>query len=328
LLLLSVNNATISFNTRKGIVHAVQGVSLTVDESETIGIVGESGCGKSVLCSSFLRLLPMPPAVIESGSALFEGMDLYTIPLKQLQGIRGNSIGMIFQDPMTALNPYMRIGDQLVEPLMLHRKLSRNVAVEQALAVCADIGLADVKSVLRRYPHELSGGMRQRIMIAMTVLPHPRLLIADEPTTALDVTVQAQILDLLKLLKQNFSMSMIFITHDLGVVSKIATRVLVMYAGSIVESALTSEIFSSPSHPYTRALLDAIPSLHARTHKLKAIEGMPPDQKSATIGCAFAPRCTFAVADCLHGRLSLQPLSKTHSTSCIRVLNGSIGGLL
>ncbi len=326
--MLSVDNATISFATAQGQIHAVQDVSFVVQNGETVGIVGESGCGKSVLCLSLLGLLPMPPARQEAGEALFNGTDLYALTQAQLRDVRGNQIGMIFQDPMTALNPYMRIGDQVIEPLLVHKKATRAQAYEKAHNLLSDIGIADVASVMKRYPHELSGGMRQRVMIAMTVLPHPSLLIADEPTTALDVTVQDNIIMLLSGLQKNYAMSMIFVTHDLGVVARIATRVLVMYAGQIVESAPVAKLFASPAHPYTKALLDAMPSLHKRAAILNALGGMPPDLKENMTGCSFAPRCAYVKRECRLASPLLLPVSEQHSTRCFRVQDGSIAGAL
>jgi oligopeptide/dipeptide ABC transporter ATP-binding protein len=275
--LLEVRNLQVSFHTRSGVYRAVNDVSFHVERGEVLGLVGESGSGKSVTCSTLLGLIPQPPGRIEGGSARFDGVDLLRCPPAQLRDIRGRRIAMIFQDPMTSLNPYLRISEQLIEPLLIHGLATRAEARARALAMLESVGIPDAAKRLDAYPHEFSGGMRQRVMIAMALITKPDLLIADEPTTALDVTVQAQILDLLRRLQRETGMAVIFITHDLAVVSGLCHRVQVMYAGRIVESADTRTLFRQPQHPYTQALQRCIPSLQPKGRALYAIPGMPPD---------------------------------------------------
>lgn len=275
--LLSVNDLRTYFHTRRGVYRAVDGVSFHLDRGEILGIVGESGSGKSVTCASLMGLIPRPPGRIESGSAIFDGVDLLSAPDHVLRAIRGKRISMIFQDPMTSLNPYMRISEQLIEPLLIHEKISRKDALAQALAMLEAVGIPDAAGRMHAYPHEFSGGMRQRVMIATALITKPDILIADEPTTALDVTVQAQILELIKKLQREFGMAVIFITHDLGIVSGLCDRVQVMYAGRIVETAPVREIFSNPRHPYTRALQRCVPALQEKGRPLFTIPGLPPD---------------------------------------------------
>ncbi len=258
--LLSVTNLATSFYTRDGVVKAVQGISFDVERGETVAIVGESGSGKSVACYSLLQLLPQPPARIESGRALFEGIDLLQCNAKEIRAIRGNRIAMIFQDPMTSLNPYLTIGEQLIEPLRLHQSMGKAEALIKAEAALEEVGIEDASKRLQQYPHEFSGGMRQRVMIAMALMSEPDLLIADEPTTALDVTIQAQIFKLIKTIQQRRNLAVIFITHDLAVVAQISNRVLVMQSGKVVEQGNTADLFKNPQHQYTRMLLDAIPA--------------------------------------------------------------------
>jgi oligopeptide/dipeptide ABC transporter ATP-binding protein len=275
--LLEVTDLRTYFHTRRGVYRAVDGVSFSVEKGETLGIVGESGSGKSVTCSSLLGLIPQPPGKIESGRAMFAGTDLLHCSPAELRAIRGKRIAMIFQDPMTSLNPYLRISEQLIEPLLVHEKISKADALARGLAMLEAVGIPNAAQRLHSYPHEFSGGMRQRVMIAMALITKPDLVIADEPTTALDVTVQAQILELLKKLQREFGMAIIFITHDLAVVSGLCDRVQVMYAGRIVESADTKTLFTSPQHPYTRALQRCIPALQPKGRELFTIPGLPPD---------------------------------------------------
>jgi len=275
--LLEVSHLSVSFHTRSGVYRAVRDVSFQLEKGEILGIVGESGSGKSVTCSSLLGLIPQPPGRIEAGTALFDGTDLLACPPERLRAIRGKRIAMIFQDPMTSLNPYLRISEQLIEPLLIHEGTSRRDAEARALAMLESVGIADAARRLHAYPHEFSGGMRQRVMIAMALITKPDLLIADEPTTALDVTVQAQILELLKKLQRETGMAILFITHDLAVVSGFCDRVQVMYAGRIVEAADTRTLFRSPQHPYTKALQRCIPALQPKGRELYAIPGLPPD---------------------------------------------------
>ena len=275
--LLDVRNLRVSFHTRSGVYRAVNDVSFHVAKGEILGIVGESGSGKSVTCSTLLGLIPRPPGRVEGGTALFDGTDLLRCPPAQLRDIRGRRIAMIFQDPMTSLNPYLRISEQLIEPLLIHEKISKADALARALTMLEAVGIQHAAQRLHAYPHEFSGGMRQRVMIAMALITKPDLLIADEPTTALDVTVQAQILELIKKLQRETGMAVIFVTHDLAVVSGLCHRVQVMYAGRIVETADTRTLFKSPQHPYTRALQRCIPALQPKGRDLYAIPGMPPD---------------------------------------------------
>ncbi|HWA25468.1 MAG TPA: ABC transporter ATP-binding protein [Lacunisphaera sp.] len=275
--LLEVKNLSVSFHTRSGVYRAVSDVSFQLGQGEILGIVGESGSGKSVTCSSLLGLIPQPPGRIEAGSAFFDGVDLLHCPPDRLRAIRGKRIAMIFQDPMTSLNPYLRVSEQLIEPLIIHEGTSRAAAEARALAMLEAVGINDAARRLHAYPHEFSGGMRQRVMIAMALITRPDILIADEPTTALDVTVQAQILELLKKLQRETGMAILFITHDLAVVSGFCDRVQVMYAGRIVETADTRTLFQHPRHPYTKALQRCIPALQPKGRELYAIPGLPPD---------------------------------------------------
>ncbi len=324
--LLDVQDLRTHFHTRSGVYRAVDGVSFSVEKGEILGIVGESGSGKSVTCYSLMGLVPQPPGRIVGGKAIFDGTDLLSAPPAALRAIRGRRIAMIFQDPMTSLNPYLRVSDQLIEPLLIHEKVSRRDALARGLAMLEAVGINDAVRRLHHYPHEFSGGMRQRVMIAMALINRPELLIADEPTTALDVTVQAQILELIKKLQQEFGMAVIFITHDLGVVSGLCDRVQVMYAGRIVESAPTRKIFSQPSHPYTRALQRSIPALQPKGGTLYTIPGLPPDLSKPLPGCAFAPRCE-AAADACRTRLpelAAEPADATHRHACLRRQAGEL----
>ncbi|MBL9151303.1 MAG: ABC transporter ATP-binding protein [Verrucomicrobiales bacterium] len=301
--LLSVEDLRVSFHTRNGIVRAVDGVSFTVERGQTVGIVGESGSGKSVTCYSLLGLIPKPPGRIEGGRAIFDGTDLLQLSDPQLNTVRGRRIGMIFQDPMTSLNPYLRISAQLVEPLILHEGLSRAAALDRAIAEMAAVGIPRPADRIHAYPHEFSGGMRQRVMIAMALITRPEILIADEPTTALDVTIQRQVLDLIKARQAELGTAVIFITHDLAVVSEVCDQVNVMYAGRFVERAPVNELFTSPLHAYTRALQASIPALQTKGEDLYTISGRPPDLSRPIPGCAFAPRCETETRDqCLTDR--------------------------
>ncbi|MFK5921012.1 MAG: ABC transporter ATP-binding protein [Verrucomicrobiota bacterium] len=291
--LLTVNDLRCYFHTREGVARAVDGVSFKLERGETIGIVGESGSGKSVTCYSIMGLIPKPPGKIESGSALFDGTDLLTCGEKKLRSIRGSRIGMIFQDPMTSLNPFLRISQQLIEPLLLHTDTNKSDALKAATHALGEVGIPDPESRIQSYPHEFSGGMRQRVMIAMALIAKPEVLIADEPTTALDVTVQAEILELIKEHQQKLGMAVIFITHDLAVISQVCDSIKVMYAGRIVEAAPTAELFRKPLHAYTRALLKSIPAIHDKNSELYTIPGLPPNPTDLGPGCAFHPRNTL-----------------------------------
>jgi oligopeptide transport system ATP-binding protein len=317
--LLQVDDLRTYFHTRAGIVRAVDGVSFSINKGETLGIVGESGSGKSVACYSLLRLIPQPPGRFESGRAMFDGTDLLHCSDDDLQRIRGNRLSMIFQDPMTSLNPYMRIGDQVIEPLIIHRGLSRVDAFEQGVAALRDVGIQDAEKRMRSYPHEFSGGMRQRVMIAMALITKPELLIADEPTTALDVTVQAQILDLIRKMQRDLGSAVIFITHDIGIVSAFCDRVLVMYAGRIIETAPTAQLFYEPKHPYNQALQRSIPALSGKGRDLYTIPGAPPDVSKPIRGCPFAPRCDYAHEKCVTSEILLKEVAPNHQSACLRV---------
>ena len=322
--LLTVTDLRTSFHTRNGVYRAVDGVSFSLDKGETLGLVGESGSGKSVTCASLLGLIPQPPGRIESGTALFDGIDLLHCTPAQLRDIRGRRIAMIFQDPMTSLNPYLRVSEQLIEPLLIHEKISKPAALARGLAMLEAVGISDARRRLHQYPHEFSGGMRQRVMIAMALITRPELLIADEPTTELDVTVQAQILELLQRLQREYGMAVIFVTHDLGVVSGLCNRVQVMYAGRIVESADTRSLFKTPLHPYTQALQRSIPALQTKGRELFTIPGMPPDLSKPVAGCSFAPRCAHATDRCRTTTPALVAVSSTHAHACLRVQAGEI----
>jgi oligopeptide transport system ATP-binding protein len=322
--LLSVKDLRTYFHTRSGVYRAVDGVSFDLERGETLGIVGESGSGKSVTCHSIMGLVPQPPGRIEGGSAIFDGTDLLHCRPAEARAIRGKRIAMVFQDPITSLNPYMRISEQVIEPLRIHEKISRREALRRGLDMMEAVGIGDAARRIRRYPHEFSGGMRQRVMIAMALITRPELLIADEPTTALDVTVQAQILERIKAMQRELHMAVIYITHDLAVVSGLCDRVQVMYAGRIVETAGTRELFARPRHPYTVALQRSIPSTQEKGSELRTIPGMPPDPSKPAPGCAFAPRCESATNRCRSLRPELAEVSPGHAQACLRVQAGEI----
>jgi oligopeptide transport system ATP-binding protein len=297
--ILEVKGLKTRFRTRDGTIKAVNGVSFDLDEGEAIGIVGESGSGKSVTALSILRLLPTPPAEIVDGEINFEGRDLVEMDERELRKIRGGQISMIFQDPISSLNPVMRISEQLLEPLNLHLGLKGEEAYRRAVELLRAVGIPDPERRIRGYPHQFSGGMRQRVMIAIAIATNPKVLIADEPTTALDVTVQAQILDLINTLRRDLHTAVILITHDLGVVAGIADRILVMYAGHIAERAPTDELFANPRHPYTLGLLASVPRLDdVGVNELQTIPGAPPDMLNPPQGCPFQPRCPFVIEKC------------------------------
>ncbi len=311
--LLRVEDLVTAFHSDEGVVRAVDGVSFDVPDGGTLGVVGESGCGKSVTSLSVMRLLPEPAGVIERGRVLFEGRDLVTLPEREMRGLRGNRISMIFQEPMTSLNPVHRVGRQIGEAVRLHRNASRAEADERAVEMLRLVGIPAPAERARAYPHELSGGMRQRVMIAMALACEPRLLIADEPTTALDVTIQAQILELLMKLKDELGMSILFITHDLGVVAELTDEVLVMYAGKVVERAPTATLFREPLHPYTRGLLASIPGFSEATiadgkRRLPTIAGMVPDLRDLPRGCRFQDRCDRVQDRCREAEPPLEDL--------------------
>jgi len=317
--LLNVEKLSTSFHTRNGVVRAVRDVSFQLERGETLGIVGESGSGKSVTCYSIMGLIPQPPGRIEGGRAMFDGVDLLACSHGKLNSIRGRRISMIFQDAMTSLNPFLRIGEQLIEPLLIHEKINRNDAIARALHMLNAAGIPEAETRMNMYPHEFSGGMRQRVMIAMALITKPDLLIADEPTTALDVTVQAQILELIQKMQRELGMAVILVSHDLGVVSGFCDRVMVMYAGQVMESARTDDLFYDTKHPYTRALRQSIPALQMKGQELHTIPGQPPDMLCPPPGCPFAPRCERAVDYCAREEIRLLEVAPNHATACLRV---------
>jgi peptide/nickel transport system ATP-binding protein len=310
--LLVVEDLVTAFHTDEGSVRAVDGVSFELADGGTLGIVGESGCGKSVTSLSIMRLIPVPPGQIERGRILFEGRDLLELPEKQMRSLRGNTISMIFQEPMTSLNPVYTVGAQIVEAIRLHQKLDKKRARERAIEMLELVGIPAARERVDAYPHQLSGGMRQRVMIAMALSCEPKLLIADEPTTALDVTIQAQILDLLKRLQAEMGMSIILITHDLGVVAEFVDEIVVMYAGKIVERAPTSALFHDPRHPYTKGLLLSVPNPERdlaggrERKRLPTIQGVVPDLRMLPEGCRFRDRCAVAVPRCAEAEPPLE----------------------
>jgi oligopeptide transport system ATP-binding protein len=315
--LLEVKDLKTEFHTQDGVVHAVNGVSFTVDEGETLGLVGESGCGKSVSVLSVMRLIPQPPGKIAGGQVIFQGRDLLQVDDEEIRSVRGNKIAMVFQDPMTSLNPVLTIGTQIGEALELHLGMTKDQARKRSIELLRMVGLAEAENRIDDYPHQFSGGMRQRVMIAMALSCSPQLLIADEPTTALDVTIQAQIVDIVKRLKRELGMAIVWITHDLGVIAGLADRINVMYAGFVIETANVKEIFANPSHPYTLGLLSSIPRLdEARKEKLTPIEGLPPDLVQMPAGCPFYDRCRFRTQKCLEENPPLISVGVRHWSAC------------
>lgn len=316
--ILEIKDLNISFHTYAGEVRAVRGISFDLAEGETLAIVGESGCGKTVTVKSILRLLPEPPAEIKDGSQIiYDGENVVSMSQKRLESYRGEEVAMIFQDPMTSLNPTMTVGNQIMESLRIHKKMNKSEARAEAVRLLKLVNMPNAEERIKSYPHELSGGMRQRVMIAIALSCNPRILIADEPTTALDVTIQAQILDLLNELKEKFSTSIILVTHDLGVVANFADRIQVMYAGHIVETGTKDEIFYNPQHPYTWALLDSVPRLDIESkEELYSLGGTPPDLLLPLVGCPFASRCEHAMQICIEQKPEETNFSKTHKTYC------------
>jgi oligopeptide transport system ATP-binding protein len=315
--LLEIKNLTTRFYTHEGVVRAVNGISYSVDAGEILGIVGESGSGKSVSMLSVMRLIPEPPGKIEKGEVLFLGKDLLQLREDEMEGIRGGQIAMIFQDPMTSLNPVLTVGFQIKEMIKLHQGLNDQQAQARAIELLKMVGIPDPAGRLKDYPHHFSGGMRQRVMIAMGLSCSPSLLIADEPTTALDVTIQAQVVDLIKQLQSELEIAVIWITHDLGVVARIAQRVLVMYAGYVIEDARVKELFANPSHPYTLGLLRSLPRLDGgEEEELITIPGSPPNLITLPAGCPFAPRCDYATERCHRENPVLETLNPQHQVAC------------
>ena len=316
---LLVKNLKVSFAASKKELIAVRGISYQLNQGEILALVGESGCGKTVSALSILRLIQEPPGKIVSGEILFAGKDLLKLKKKELQDLRGKDIAMIFQDPMTSLNPVLTIGEQIIETLLRHTSLSRKKAWEKSFRLLEQVEIPSPNQKLDQYSHQLSGGMRQRVMIAMALSCSPRILIADEPTTALDVLIQAQILSLLKKIKNDTQMSILLITHDFGVVAEVAERVMVMYAGEIVESGSVNDLFRSPLHPYTIGLMESIPTLEStqqKLSKLKEISGTVPSLSQVPFGCPFHPRCSAAETRCKTDKPKLKKISQTHSVSC------------
>ncbi len=315
-LVLKVTDLRTQFDTQDGMVHAVNDVSFDLKKGEFLGVVGESGSGKSVTMMSLLRLIPMPPGEIVNGEAIFEDEDLLTLDVDELKQIRGRKIGFIFQDPMTSLNPVLTIGRQIEESLELHTDTPTKELGNRAAGLLELVGIPDAKQRLKSYPHELSGGMRQRVMIAIALACDPQLLIADEPTTALDVTIQAQIIEIIRDLRDEFGTAVIWITHDLGVVAGLVDRVLVMYGGEIVEEALVDELYANPQHPYTVGLLGSLPRLDQKDRELVNIKGQPAGLYAKPTSCTFAPRCEYAYDLCRNENPELTRISDTHAVAC------------
>ena len=317
--LLEVKNLRTHFYTFEGVVKAVDGVSYDLEEGETLGLVGESGCGKSVSAMSLMRLIPDPPGKIVDGEILFEGQDVLQLSMDEMRHIRGAKMSMVFQEPMTSLNPVLNLEKQLGETLQLHKGMTKQEARQESVELLARVGIPDPERRVRQYPHQFSGGMRQRVMIAMALSCNPRVIIADEPTTALDVTIQAQILELMKGLTQEFGVAMIVITHNLGVVARYADRMNIMYAGKIIERGESAEIYSNPRHPYTVGLLKSVPRLDLpRRTRLDPIEGQPPDLIADPKGCAFRERCKWAVDKCATEEPGLESVAEGHYSACWR----------
>ena len=319
--LLEVKELKTYFYTDAGVGKAVDGVTFSLDKGKVLGIVGESGCGKSVTSLSIMRLVDTTTGKYEGGEILFEGQDILKLSEKEMRKLRGNKISMIFQEPMTSLNPVFTIGYQIMESLMLHKGMDKKAAYARAIELLELVGIPEAGKRVDEYPHQLSGGMRQRVMIAMALAGDPELLIADEPTTALDVTIQAQILDLLKSLQKKLNMSIIIITHDLGVIAEMADEVAVMYAGDIVEKAKTKELFADPKHPYTIGLMNSIPDIDDEHERLNTLEGLVPSLYEMPKGCRFAPRCQFACAECEQNRIHLTDLENGRQVRCRRYEN-------
>lgn len=315
--LLDVQGLETQFRTPEGIIHAVNGVSFGLKEGETLGVVGESGCGKSVTMLSMLRLVAMPPGKIVAGKAFFHGQDLLAMNSEEIRQVRGAQIAMVFQDPMTSLNPVLTIGKQLEEPLLLHMGMDKKHAKNRSIELLEMVGIPRAGERLNDYPHQFSGGMRQRVMIAMALSCNPQILIADEPTTALDVTIQAQITDLVKRLRDELGMAIVWITHDLGVIAGLAQRVIVMYGGYIIEEAQVNDLYANPTHPYTIGLLGSLPRLDSKTNeKLFSIEGFPPVLFNKPTACPFAPRCKWVMDRCWKENPALEEVSPEHKVAC------------
>lgn len=315
-VVLDVDELVTQFNTADGTVQAVNGVSFQLRSGEFLGVVGESGSGKSVTMMSLLKLIPMPPGEIVSGTAMFEGEDLVAMKTDDLQSVRGGKIGFIFQDPMTSLNPVLTVGRQLTEALRRHTEMGKKESKQRAEELLDIVGIPDAKQRLGNYPHEMSGGMRQRVMIAMALACNPQIIIADEPTTALDVTIQAQIIDQMRRLREDFNTAIVWITHDLAVIAGLADRVIVMYGGRVVEEAPVERIYSNPQHPYTQGLLSSLPRLDQKGQELTSIEGQPPNMLHKPSGCSFAPRCDYAFEPCFESTPPTISVQAEHAVAC------------
>ena len=311
---LNIEDLTVYYELEKETVKAINGISLKVEKGKTLGLVGETGAGKTTTALSILNLVPNPPGVIKSGKIEVCGYDMLSLTPKQLEKIRGKEVSMIFQDPMTSLNPVFTVCDQLAESIMLHEHMTKKEAHEKAIEMLELVGIPGDRAY--EYPHQFSGGMKQRVVIAIALACNPKLLLADEPTTALDVTIQAQVLDLMHRLREKYGTSMIMITHDLGIVAEVCDEVAVMYAGSIVEKGTLEDVFNHTKHPYTEGLFNSLPDIENRKAELKPIPGLMPDPTNLPEGCAFAPRCPYATEDCMHVKPSVHEFSPTHTVVC------------
>jgi len=314
-LILDVKNLVVRYETEDGVVHALNGIDLQLGYRQTIGLVGETGAGKTTAALAILRLVPDPPGVVECDRLMIEGRDILNLPAAKMDEVRGKDVSMIFQDPMTALNPVFTVGEQIAESLQLHEALDKNAAMERAKQMLELVGIPGERA--NEYPHQFSGGMKQRVVIAIALACNPKLLIADEPTTALDVTIQAQVLELMSELKEKYDTSMIMITHDLGIVAEVCDTVAVMYAGRIVEQGTLEDVFNHTLHPYTEGLFNSLPNIKNRTAMLKPIKGLMPDPTNLPKGCAFAPRCDYATPACFERQPQLQQVSPTHQFACL-----------
>ena len=316
--ILEIKGLRVFFHTEDGTVHALNDVDLELSDGETLGLVGETGAGKTTLAKSVMRLIPFPPGKIEAGEILFDGRDIVKASQGEMLGIRGEEISMIFQDPMSALNPVITVGDQIAEVIQTHQKVSSAEAREKALEMLATVGIATDRA--DDYPHQFSGGMKQRVVIAIALACNPRILIADEPTTALDVTIQAQVLEMMERLKEKFGTATILITHDLGIVAQMCENVVILYAGEVVESGPVHDIFKNTAHPYTEGLLGAIPKIHRNVRRLQPIDGLMPDPMTLAEGCSFAERCKYADAFCAKNHPKLEAYSGSHKVRCFKPL--------
>ena len=316
--ILEIRELSVAYHTEDGTVYALNDIDLELGDGETLGLVGETGAGKTTLAKSIMRLLPVPPAKVEHGEILYSGQDLTKISEEDIRAVRGNKISMIFQDPMSALNPVLTVGKQIQEAILAHQKISENEAWEKSLEMLETVGI--MRNRAYDYPHQFSGGMKQRVVIAIALACNPKILLADEPTTALDVTIQAQVLAMMKGLKEKFNTATILITHDLGIVAQMCEKVAIIYAGEIVVSGDVRDIFKRTAHPYTKGLLEAIPSIYADTKRLKPINGLMPDPMTRPAGCAFAERCQYCDDGCLHTRPAIQPIGGIHKVRCLKPL--------